>query len=978
MGQSPTRPLEHHSNDLMHTPPLEELLHYSLLLQEAGAIDHLPDLSPFPRRYHGLGLGQLVPPPLPLSGRPGRGSRPPSYRSSVSARRIDTQQRSRGANPAAGVKGAVRQREAKVNTHKRATTLVVKRNRQAKKSRRTTRDDRRRPASSRDGDGQASSIPGQPGFDAVLPTDITLPTRMIVPRIELVESSPLLGSNGAHPSHPHTSTPLASASAFPIGQYAHTLPQPPNFARSPSMPAVLPDIVPEYLLLSPRPPLSRPSTAPEPGPGPTSPTSLAGGSATCGLLPPLPLPGTPLAEEAPLIDFADFKLAPYGSSQSQIQSLCTSQSFPREPSSASACAASVDRTGRTKEDGTQRIKDDDNDAESVVTQEIRILRVVNPDPDTEDPPEHQEQQQQRSVDGMLLASNGNVKAAGTITLAEKRQVSTPPRPIRTDYSLAAQDKDKDKDYLSLVPLSSGTTTSSSASSPQTGLFSKACSSSSPVSSVPPSPGSSKQKSRTKQAVAAASLGRECGALSQAVQAAVAGAAISTGKPQAVSSPATTLPTSTKRNSAKLEAHKRRSGNRARDPQAAATAAARSPRRGRSYSLSSSGDGDRSGTESSAAGCRPRSPLSPKLKRKQQQQQHLRLYASAGPGTAVGQKGQDRTAVERPDLLQVPPSLGSLFGVRTIAVGDADTPRSAAVPPASPRPPNTPRLAGIDGSALLSSSPPALRLARTAPAIPSLNVEVANATSHDVSGEGSASSVPLFLPPASPLKMDWFTTDLLLRCGIQPSSLTPLPASPTTAKGMPMLSPGPFEHPSALQPRRASSPLPLPPTATLSPSKPSRTTRDLHDSTSGFPSPGIPVKLNLLDEKDDPFLCASLLPTSAIAIRAVAGSQEAGVGSSSSPTESVFTRRERKKREKAARYAAFAALAQMAVESPQGNPFVGADGSGGAVRLGEYKRGFSGREIVRWARAVRKAEELEEMDRDVRDRVEVEVEVENRT
>ena len=77
--------------------------------------------------------------------------------------------------------------------------------------------------------------------------------------------------------------------------------------------------------------------------------------------------------------------------------------------------------------------------------------------------------------------------------------------------------------------------------------------------------------------------------------------------------------------------------------------------------------------------------------------------------------------------------------------------------------------------------------------------------------------------------------------------------------------------------------------------------------------------------------------------------------SSRLSESVFARRERKKREKAARYAAFAALAQMAVESPQGNPFVGADGQGGAVRLGEYKRGFSGREIIRWARNVHKAQ-----------------------
>lgn len=129
-------------------------------------------------------------------------------------------------------------------------------------------------------------------------------------------------------------------------------------------------------------------------------------------------------------------------------------------------------------------------------------------------------------------------------------------------------------------------------------------------------------------------------------------------------------------------------------------------------------------------------------------------------------------------------------------------------------------------------------------------------------------------------------------------------------------------------------------------------------------PGTPLGLGgLLQEKSDPFDTA----TAVLNPEAITPSIKADKAPDNllRRSESIYARRERKKREKAARYAAFAELAQMAVESPQGNPFVGADGQGGAVRLGEYKRGFNGREIVRWARAVYRAEEIEAMDGDGR-------------
>ena len=53
-------------------------------------------------------------------------------------------------------------------------------------------------------------------------------------------------------------------------------------------------------------------------------------------------------------------------------------------------------------------------------------------------------------------------------------------------------------------------------------------------------------------------------------------------------------------------------------------------------------------------------------------------------------------------------------------------------------------------------------------------------------------------------------------------------------------------------------------------------------------------------------------------------------------------------EKAARYEAFQQLALMAVDS--GNPLAMED-MDGAVRLGEYKRGFDESEIARWIRGL---------------------------
>jgi hypothetical protein len=192
-------------------------------------------------------------------------------------------------------------------------------------------------------------------------------------------------------------------------------------------------------------------------------------------------------------------------------------------------------------------------------------------------------------------------------------------------------------------------------------------------------------------------------------------------------------------------------------------------------------------------------------------------------------------------------------------------------------------------------------------------------------------------------MDWFTTDLLVRCGIQTSTLAPIPPPSPNRQ---TLSPGPgsylglgMGHPAALQPRAVSSPMPLP----------SSSTRGL------CPLPGTPLGHNFLDALE--LDTSPLFPSTSLDPALVgADPGPAGQGKESEKrgkrVETPRERRERKHRETQARYEAFDQLAQMAVESPGGNPFV--DAGNGAIRLGEYKRGFDDREIWKWARAVSKA------------------------
>ena len=912
MGQAPTRPLQLDESALMHTPPLEELLQYSRMLEAASTIDHLPDLSPFPRQTR-----------PPAAQRPG--TRPPSYRSSRSYKAH--QRQSAAAATALATAGYASEGRRSRDGRAREGKAV----RAKSRARRPQMSDRQKskrskPAISR---GVRQETNAHTAAAAIFPTAAATPTSAIgiIPRIDIVESSPLLTGTGS---------PNLLVSSAPG---AHHM---PSFSRSPSMPAVLPDIIPEYLVTtSPssstfRPGLSRPVTAPSP-----TGTGITPSSNDSGYTPLLlPLPGTPFTEEVPLIDFADF------------------DGLGEQEGVTWRCKVEVE--GRHDADMMTM-----EDQDSVVTQEIRILRVMNPDcPETPTSsrapspiPVHAEgskhaaqpQQQQK----MAFASSPAISTG--VTLAEKRHVCNPPAPIRI-----AHPPIQDASRLSpTTPVSGSSSSSPSSGTPQSGLFSKDGSSiSSPVTSLPPSPS---VKAGGKKSITG------LGVSSLAVPSTLIADGRGGMKVRAASTPispvtAVGASSATKKSSGGRRRVSAEAAGRSKDgAAAAATTIASRARKQRSRSQSfisnqSSDDGDRSGTCSSAAGVSPAAFRFPKARA---------FSAGSKPARKTKQKTLDRAddpsgGIEErsPQLVQVPTLKPALAREALHASCGA----ISLAPPRSPRPPTTPRLCNVDQR---SSDNEEAEAFPTSSAVPQQSPSVDNL----FEGSKAASELPYApLPPASPLKMDWFTTDLLVRCGIQPSSLTVLPVAPTRPATPLLPSSGTRDHPSALQPRKASSPLPLPSPLTANGERDSEEGGPVRGSarrSSGLLAlPGTPLGLGgLLQEKSDPFDTA----TAVLNPEAITPSIKADKAPDNllRRSESIYARRERKKREKAARYAAFAELAQMAVESPQGNPFVGADGQGGAVRLGEYKRGFNGREIVRWARAVYRAEEIEAMDGDGR-------------
>ncbi|CAD6584091.1 MAG: hypothetical protein CYPHOPRED_002609 [Cyphobasidiales sp. Tagirdzhanova-0007] len=173
-------------------------------------------------------------------------------------------------------------------------------------------------------------------------------------------------------------------------------------------------------------------------------------------------------------------------------------------------------------------------------------------------------------------------------------------------------------------------------------------------------------------------------------------------------------------------------------------------------------------------------------------------------------------------------------------------------------------------------------------------------------------IPFVIPPCSPTKLDWCISDLLLRCGIS--------NGPVHHRSQPSFAGPPTAHPVVLQPR---SPCPL---SGVEPIRPSMERMAKAPAT---------------------------LPASALS----------SLPAASTPLQ-LFSenRRESRRSERKARYEAFRQLALMAVESPS-NPF--ADDLNGAVRLGEYKRGFDDSEIWKWIKSVAVVEPGRQSSRRIR-------------
>lgn len=222
---------------------------------------------------------------------------------------------------------------------------------------------------------------------------------LVVPRIDIVQASPTIGSRSPEV----------------------------NLARSPSMPAVLPESTPAYTQYTHpiRPTLTRPLTTPSVQSGETAPClspdweRMASGS--IDHLPLLPLPGTP-AVELPdhNLKTEDNAVPLHTCGTDTTQSMPVTFSFPqsntsRASSFPSGCHNGTRAPASTRQASSNGSKHSSSSGSlsssiSRLTNQVRVLRVTNPDPPSP------------------LRSAAPSRTP-SMTIAQKRFVSCPPAPL---------------------------------------------------------------------------------------------------------------------------------------------------------------------------------------------------------------------------------------------------------------------------------------------------------------------------------------------------------------------------------------------------------------------------------------------------------------------------------------------------------------------------------------------------------------------
>lgn len=783
---------------------------------------------------------------------------------------------------------------------------------------------------------------------------------VIIPRIELVESSPLLVQRSSHASISAT-TPTAS----------------------PTMPAFAPTSSATVSEAKSLGIVNIPSTMERP----IKEKSIEAthGQQDSEVLRPvvpkrlsLPLPGTPFAanttfEKAVLLVMPEpglLEAAPaVRSSDRNIVPICDNHVTDSATSYDSDDSATSVLSGNT-----------------AVTQEIRILRVVNPDArlPSATSSEDEEASSAHPVTATVstVATGFSVAPIPPVSLAVKRQVSTPPASIL----VVPRTSVKTQDRAQPSPI---TPTSATSSSP-TSSRSIATTPSTAPTSLPPSPikGGQDERVRKRDSYLNAGLGvgisptvpsrapvlpthfhdpfegldafaASFGISSHPI---LEPSPLSSARIPAVKVRSVSATTSSPAHRSSLGGSAAAAATKGREERRHASYTTSGTNRNRSHSHSSS-DGDRSAACSSTSGLTGSSGKAgqnaTKAKREKTGTRKKRHSSLGGRGSkCVSRDDAELGVLPHPQKglpcqlrkVSAPPALISLN-----LDNDSSKRRATSVslevpccymPPRSPRPPTTPLLGThfdavpyADHTDLTEEPAEELKIKDTGPARRSAK---------------ASNLAPIVIPPPilpsiqSSAQIDWDMTDLLLRCGISPTATNMvIPRSPSvqleTTKEAISLQEKMHQgnHPAALRPRTSfsgplASPLPHPSSSaawpisteaiTATATLPSAQPESARSSTTLRPArlaPPVPVD--------------STKPLSKYP-EALPLSRKSHASSNADVNDSLT-----------ARYEAFRQLAQMAVDEPY-NPFLDANG---AVRLGEYKRGQNDREIWKWLKGVQR-------------------------
>ncbi|KAK9899860.1 hypothetical protein P389DRAFT_4836 [Cystobasidium minutum MCA 4210] len=266
---------------------------------------------------------------------------------------------------------------------------------------------------------------------------------LTVPRIDIVQASPVLGSK---------------SSIMTVNN---------ALERSPSMPAVLPEQTPTYQQKPCKPALTRPLTSPSNESGRTGSSTSLGWQCnvagdTSGRIALLPLPGTPAVEHAG----HDFGTSSSQGDQGAPLHTCVTDTTQSVPTTfhfqGSNTSRSTSFPGRQQADGKYTHPQAGHDCApsstgsklssrspslsssvSRVTNQMRILRVTNPDPPSPGRP-------------------AALSRTPSMTIAQKRFVSCPPAPLQVERANEYKSTVKPvSSFDSPISRATGTPTSSS-------------------------------------------------------------------------------------------------------------------------------------------------------------------------------------------------------------------------------------------------------------------------------------------------------------------------------------------------------------------------------------------------------------------------------------------------------------------------------------------------------------------------------------